>query len=259
MIGLVRLELLKLRTVRSSYGLLGLAAALTALDAVLRASRAGNGRIAPLDTAAGLRTVCTLTGFAMLMAMVLGATTASGEFRHGTATLTYLESPNRARVLIAKALCAALCGLALGAIGAAVATGIGLAFVAGRGYDVALAGGTIARYGIGAGLAAALLAAVGVGVGSLVRAQIAAVVGVLIWAIFVESIVGGLFNSIGPYLPFTAATTLAGASLGGGGFGFAGTSTATALPFAAAAALIAAVTLVIAFAAARTTVTADIS
>ena len=85
---LVRIELLKLRTTRLTYGLLALAAALTALDPVLRAARAGHGKLAPLSTATGLTSVLTVTGFAMIIACVLGVTVSSGEFRHQTATLT---------------------------------------------------------------------------------------------------------------------------------------------------------------------------
>lgn len=260
MIGrLVRIELLKLRTTRTPAGLLGIAVALTALDATLRASRAGNKNIPPLDTADGLRAVSTLTGFALLMSLVLGATLAGGEFRHGTATLTYLEFPARRRVLMAKALAAALCGLGFGAAGAGVSTGIGLAFVAGHGDPVMLAGTTLARYGLGAMLGAALLAVLGVGLGSLVRSQLASVVGALIWAFFVETIVGGFFNSISPYLPYTTATTIAGSRLGGGGFGFAGSNTATPLPFGVAAALVCAVAVAVSAAAAGTTVRADVT
>ena len=259
MIRLIGIELLKVRTTRTGFGLLAGEVALTALDAILRASRAGSGKLAPLNTAAGLTNVLTLTGFALLMAALLGATMSSGEFRHATATLTYLAYPNRTQVLIAKTLAAAIAGLAFGVIGAAISTGVGLTFVAAHGYPVALAANTITGYALGAVLGAALLAAVGAALGSLIRSQLAVVVGILVWALFVESIVGGLFNSLGPYLPFTAATTLAGAKLGGGGFGYTGSSAATALPFAAATALVIAATVLIATVAARTTVTADIS
>jgi hypothetical protein len=101
-------------------------------------------------------------------------------------------------------------------------------------------------------LGAGLLAAVGVGLGTLVRAQLGAVIGVFAWAFFLEAIVGGLFNSVGPYLPFTATTTLAGSRLGGGGFGFSGSSSATPLPFVAAASLVAGVALVLSAVAAQT-------
>src|ERR1035437_4949842 len=72
---------------------------------------------------------------------------------------------------------------------------------AGHGYPISLAGTTIARYAAGTVLGAALLAAVGVALGTLVRAQLGAVIGVFAWAVFVESIVGGLFNAVGPYPP----------------------------------------------------------
>ena len=43
MIRLIRVELLKLRTTRLTYGLLATAAALTAVFAVIEAARAGRG------------------------------------------------------------------------------------------------------------------------------------------------------------------------------------------------------------------------
>ena len=117
------------------------------------------------------RPVPTAVGFGLVLATVLGVTVSSGEFRHGTATSTYLATANRRRVMIAK-------------------------------------------------LAFGWLAAVGVALGTLVRSQIAAVACVFIWSIFAGTIVGGVFNGIGPFLPFTAADTMAGARLGSGGFGF---------------------------------------
>jgi hypothetical protein len=101
--------------------------------------------------------------------------------------------------------------------------------------------------------------AVGVAVGSLIRSQLGATVGIFVWAFFVESTIGGLYNSIDPYLPFTAATTLAGSRLGGGGFGFGGGSSATPLPFLAATALVTGVLLLISTLAATTTVKQDIT
>lgn len=125
------------------------------------------------------------------MALLLGAIVASSEFRHATATLTYLACPSRPRVLIAKALAAALAGTAMGAIGAGTTFGVAMAFIAGRHDSLVLAAGTMVRYGLGAMLGAALLGALGVAVGSLIRSQIAVAVGAVVWAFFVESIVGG--------------------------------------------------------------------
>ena len=109
-------------------------------------------------------------------------------------------------------------------------------------------------------MGAALLAALGVAVGSLVRSQLATVIGIFVWAIIIESVIGGLYTSVRPYLPYTAATTLAGAKLGGAAFGPAhGLNGGGPLPFAAAAALIAVIATATALIASRTTLRRDIT
>ena len=259
---LIRAELLKLRTARVNYGLFLTSAVLTALFATLEAARAGNrtSAVAPLSTASGLTTVTTVTGFAMLLSAVLGVIVASGEFRHNTATLTYLGAPDRARVLAAKTVASAAGGAIFGLVSAIIATGVGLAFVAGGGDQVALGVGTLVGHAAGATLAAALLATVGVGLGSLVRSQLAGVIGIFVWGVLVESVIGGLFTSVRPYLPYTAATTMAGAQLGGAAFGPAhDLSGGGPLPFAAAAVLVAGIAAAISLVAARTTVLDDVT
>jgi ABC-2 type transport system permease protein len=259
---LIRVELLKLRTTRLSYGLLATAAGLTALFSVIEASRAGSaGRITPLYTAAGLNAVISGGVFALILAAVLGVTVSSGEFRHSTATLTYLATPRRGRVLLAKTAAGAGAGALFGLVGYVIAAGVGLTFVAARGYHVAIGDATLARYAIGHVVAAALLAAIGVALGSLVRSQLAAVIGVFVWAVVIESLLGSLFNAVQPYLPYTAATTLAGTALGRAAFGPANgaSTTATPLPFAAATALLAGLAIALSVLAARTTVPRDVT
>jgi ABC-type transport system involved in multi-copper enzyme maturation permease subunit len=260
-ITLVKAELLKLRTTRATLGLLATAAGLTVLFSIIEAARAGTNSVASLSTSAGLNAVITGGVWALLFAAVLGVTVSSGEFRHGTATATYLATPRRDRVLAAKAVAAAFAGAVFGFVGWLIATGVGLGYVAADGYHMPLSDATLARYAAGHILAGALLAAIGVGLGSLVRSQLPAVISVFIWTIVVESIVGDQYNAIQPYLPYTAATTLSGSVLGGAAFGPAhgATSGASPLPFAAAAALLAAVALVVGVVAARTTVGRDVS
>ena len=256
---LLRIEVLKIRTTRATYGLLACGAALTSLVAILRASRAGNGHTAPLSTTTGLTTVLTAVGFGLVLATVFGVTVSSGEFRHGTATSTYLATPNRARVMIAKLVAGAGFGLVFGALAFGVTCCVGLGFAAAGNDGVALSALTILGYGGGTVLACGALAAVGVALGTLVRSQIAAVAGVFIWSIFAETIVGGVFNGIGPFLPFTAADTMAGARLGSGGFGFSGSWSASPLPFVAATGLLVAVAVTLAATAAHTTLKTDIT
>ena len=258
---LIRTELLKLSTIRVTWGLLAGAAALSALFASLEASRAGQGNsgVPPITTATGLLTVTTVTGFGMLLAAVLGVISATGEFRHGSATLTYLATPSRTRVLAAKAAAAACFGAGFGLVAALVSVGIGVGVAAGHPGGPP-SGRPLAGHAAGAVLGGALLGALGVAIGSLVRSQLAAVIGIFVWAVVIESLLGGLFTAIRPYLPYTAATTLAGTQLGGAAFGPAHDLAGHGpLPFVAAAALIVAVTGAVALIAARTTVPRDIT
>jgi ABC-type transport system involved in multi-copper enzyme maturation permease subunit len=259
---LVKVELLKLRTVRVSFGLLLTSAVLTALFAILEATQAGKSGsgVGPLDTASGLLRVTTVTGWSMMFAAVLGVIVASGEFRHASATLTYLTEPHRTRVMIAKALAALCTGSLFGLVSAIIATGVGLSFTAARGYSVTLSTEEMLGHGAGAMLGAALFAVIGVGLGSLIRSQLAGVIGVFVWGLVIESTIGGLFTSVRPYLPYTAATTLAGIKLGAAAFGPAhGVAGGEPLSFVAATALVAGVAVLIGAIAAYTSLGRDVS
>ena len=256
MITAIRTELLKLRTTRLAAGMLAVAAGWTGLVAAIEASRAGPGGMVPsLATTAGLRDVITSTGFALIIAAAYGTTITTSELRHHTITDTYLDEPDRRRVLFAKVITAGLTGLVFGAVGTAVTTGIGLAFAGAHG-DHIIAAGTIARYAAGAILGAGLLSAAGAAIGSLVANQIGAIIAVFAWGFGVEQIVGGVFRPLTPYLPLMASETMAGASNGGmpplpKGF--------TPLPFAGVVGLVAATTLILAIIASTTTVNRDIT
>ncbi len=256
---LIRTELLKLHTIRATYGLGLLVIAHTALFASLEATRAGR-KVAPISTAEGLSTVSTATGVTMILAAILGVILASGEYRHTSASLTYLATPRRGRVLTAKATAAAIVGYAYGILAGLVATATALIFIAAHHDHVTLSTATLAWHIAGAGLGAALLAAIGVAIGSLIRAQVPDIIGTLIWCLVIESILGGSITTIRPYLPYTIATTLGGAKLGAGAFGPGYTvSTQHALPFAIAAIALAALGALLALLATRTTIQHDIT
>lgn len=258
---LIRVELLKLTSTRLGYGLLAVVAVLTPVWTSVEASRAGraNGP-EPLFTAAGQTSIIAGGVWSMIIALVLGVTISSGEFRHHTATNTYLAAPDRNRVLAAKAVVGAIGGAVFGIVGYAMALAVGLSFTAADGYRLVIGAGTLADWGIGRVVGTALLGAVGVVIGSLVRSQLAGVVGVFVWTLLVESLIGGLFDAARPYLPYTAATALAGTPLGAANFGPSrGVAGVAPLPFAAATALLAAIAVAGSLAAARTTIPRDIS
>jgi ABC-2 type transport system permease protein len=261
----IRIELLKLRTLRLTYGLTAAAAGLSVLFSGLAASRAGSANahaapLPPLSSVAGITTVTTTTGFALLMSAVLGITLSTGEFRYGTATLTYLSCPDRNRVLAAKAAAAAVVGALIGLVGAAGASLTGLAFAAARGDADRLGAASVAGHVLGTALAAALLAAAGVGLGSLLRSQLGAVIGVFTWALIGETLLGGFYRASRPYLPYAAATGLGGTPPGEAALGLVRTGPGAApLPFAACFALILGVTIALCAAAAAVTLQRDIT
>ncbi|HVA09703.1 MAG TPA: hypothetical protein VNG12_23510 [Acidimicrobiales bacterium] len=249
----IRTELLKLGTARLPWGLLGLAVGLCSLHNILFDSNAGgtgHTSIPSLATYAGQSQAIWVPGELFLIATVLGVIVASGEFRHRTATGTYIATPNRGRVLAAKAIAASVMGLLFGLTGAAVSTAVGLGFTSAGGHHVLLSADTIARYAAGATVGSAILAAAGVAVGSLIRSQVGAIITVFVWGFVIEQTIGSVYNSAQPYLPYTAAAAMAGVKLG---------SATTSLPFVAALALLIALVVLVSVIAERTTLNADIT
>jgi len=260
MTGALHAEFLKLATSRLVAALTALAVALTALIGVLEAATAGTGKgmaIPSLATGGGLRDNLASTGFALLVAALLGVAIASAEFRLRTATDTYLDQPRRVRVLTAKIVAAGTAGAALGIAVAATATGITLGFAASRGYPLALPDPAIARYAGGTVIGSALLAAAGAAVGSLIRHQVGAVIAVVAWGLVVELVVGATATTAGRFLPYTAAAMMAGDANGGGMPQIP--RGVTALPYPAAIAVLAAVAVALAAVAAFTTVRRDVT
>jgi ABC-2 type transport system permease protein len=260
---MIRIELLKLTTIRMFYVLLGSAAGITALFSILEAALsggAGKNKPAPVYTVSGFHSVASGGIWAMIFAAVLGVTIATGEARFHTATLTYLAVPARGKVLAAKIAVGAITGALFTLTGFVISFGSAIGFVLGRGHRIPVSALELARLGGGYLLAGALMAVIGVCAGALVKSQLAAIVGVLVWATIIESVIGGLYHPIWPYLPYTAASTIAGIPIGGAAFGPAhGGSDGTSLPVFAAAAVVAALAAVFAVVASRTTLREDIT
>ncbi len=205
MTALLRSELLKLRTTRTTAalvaGMLGLVVLVTLLngyatDAAFIAQRGhqfellANGSIA--------------SAFAALLGVML----FTGEFRHGTIRPTLLASPGRGRLVLAKLVASTLVGTCLGIVGVAVSFGLGELALSTRGTAFALDGGDVALVLGGAVAASALWGAFGVGFGAIVRNQVAAIVILLVWVLFVESILFALVPGVGRYLPGEAGNAL---------------------------------------------------
>ena len=205
---LVRAEFTKLRTTRLIYGLAAVMAAFAVLTVAANVlDRQGAPPLSADSFPMLVAGPVTLLSGAALLLGILGM---AGEFRHQTVTQTFLVTPDRGRVVAAKLIAYPLAGIALAitilAVTAAVATG----WLAAKGITPSLLDARLGRVLLGAVLAAGLCGLVGVGVAALVRNQVAALVGVLVWVLLVEGLLMSLLNapSLGKWLPSAAAAAL---------------------------------------------------
>ncbi len=207
---LVRAELAKLRTIRLVFGVAATMAAfsvLTVVANVTSAGQQGNPQLSADDLPALVGAPATLLSGAALLLGILGMT---GEFRHHTITQTFLTTPDRGRVVAAKLAAYTLVGFGVATLGLAVTTAVALPWMNAKGLSVSLFDGGLGRVLVGTLLAASLSGLVGVGVGALIRNQVAAVVGVLVWVLVVEGLLLSLVNvpGLGKWLPSAAAAAL---------------------------------------------------
>jgi ABC-2 type transport system permease protein len=203
---LIRAELLKLRTTRMFWG--NVAAAL--LFVPLAVALAVNTGAEPLDSSTGVRNVIAAASSGAVMLLVIGILAIGGEFRHGTATTTFLISPDRRRVVWAKLAAVSLVGVAVATAASLLTLAVALPWLSAKGVAVSSHGRDIALGLLGALAATVLAALVGVGFGSLVRNQTTAITVALIWSQIVEGLVVGFVPAVGRWFPGGAANALAG-------------------------------------------------
>jgi ABC-2 type transport system permease protein len=207
MIRLVRAEFTKLATTRVVYGMAAVMAAFAVLTVVAGMAYAGreeNPSLSADSLAMFVAAPVTLLAGAALLLGILGMT---GEFRHQTVTQTFLVTPDRGRVVTAKLVTYPLAGIALALVTLAVTAAVAAGWLAAKGITPSLADARLAPIVGVALLGSGLCGLVGVGIGALVRNQVAALVGTLVWVLLVEGLLMGLLNapSLGKWLPSAAA------------------------------------------------------
>ena len=205
MTALLRAELLKVRTVRSWWAYL---IAIVLLAGIATASDVGPHDAARDQLQFQVRLV-DAAGIAALIAIILGITIVTTEFRHGTITPALLVEPHRGRMLAAKAVAAGLLGAAfalLALVAIALVAGIWLTAVDAELHlldqDVLVRAAQMILLGV-------LWTLFGVAIGSIVHSQVAALVGTLVWVFLGETLVWGLLglidlDGVASYLPFRA-------------------------------------------------------
>jgi ABC-2 type transport system permease protein len=217
-INLLRAEWRKVTTVKLGWGMLLGALALAALGVVAQiASNGVRGNVAlPLNDAATQRSVAASASSAYLFSVVVGIILITTEYRHFTSRPTFLIEPRRGRVIVAKLIVAALVGVIYGIACAALTAAIMGPWLGAMGITVGWISNGVLLSMLGDIVVIAIFAVVGVGLGVLVRNQIAAVIGALVYLFVLEPLVDiiPVVKNAYPYLPGAAASAITGASRG---------------------------------------------
>lgn len=220
MTALVRAELLKIRTTRTWWALLVGAFVLSALGVVGTALAAGSARGGPGGPVPGLSDPATVRtvyaagfGGTYLFTLILGIIGMNGEYRHQTASVTFLATPTRLPVVGAKLIAYAVAGLGYAIVCTAFAVVLGASLIAFRGFPTRLTSDQVPQTLGLVVLAVAVWAIVGVGVGTLLRNQLAAVLTAVGAVLVVEPLGTLLLNhyhlgDVARFLPSSASSAI---------------------------------------------------
>ncbi|HEY3686658.1 MAG TPA: ABC transporter permease [Streptosporangiaceae bacterium] len=206
---LVRAELLKLRSTNAWWLLLGLALAYCLLATGAFALAGSRGGDSPdLHSATGLGVVYGWVSQAYAFTLILGVLGVTTEYRHMTITATLLAVPRRGRLLLAKLLAYLVAGFVYAVVIVGVTFGFAAAVLSVRGLPVTAPGLDLPQIMLGGVLTITLYAPMGLAVGALVRNQVAAIVGTLIYFWWVETLLIFLLPAVGRWLPGGAAQAM---------------------------------------------------
>ena len=148
-----------------------------------------------------------------LIPLLMGVILVCAEYRHRAISSTFLATPRRQRVLVAKTIMALLIGLAMGVLLTALAAGLGAIIVAARGYPVLLTSNGIPRMLALMVVGLGVWAVFGLGFGALLKNQVAAILA----AVGLVTLVQGLLTlflrwvhlgTIAKILPSNASTAI---------------------------------------------------
>jgi ABC-2 type transport system permease protein len=203
-IGQLRAELLKQRSTQTTLALFSAMFGLVALAIALHVLTPAVSELA--TRADQLQTFEAGTRIGMLFAGLGGALAITAEYRYGTIRPTFLVTPTRSPVIVAKLAVSGMVGLGFGLVAGGLMAGAASAGLAARGIDIQLTSGDYVRVLIGGMAAAAMWAIVGLGVGAVVRNQIATLVGLCTWLLLVEHL---LPSDAGQYTPGAGGLAIA--------------------------------------------------
>ena len=215
---LIRTELLKQRTLRTFQAGVVAAPLIAGLIAAAILGAAGTQGNEPLGPESFVQAISGPVSVITVIALILGVIGMAGEYRHETITTTFLSTPRRRDVVLAKLIASSITGALIGALSVAASVAVAIPWLQLSDVSLNLSADTLS-VATGAIVSAALYGALGVSVGALIRNQTAACAAVLVWVLAVEGVIGDVLggSSFVRWLPVSAAGDIARAGAPGDG------------------------------------------
>ena len=209
---LLKSEFRKVLYVRSNWGLLIAAIFISALSTavtvpLLDADSTGALGVS-LETTMGVDAVYANAVSGYIFAIILGVMMMTGEFRHGTAVATFLTSPKRSRVVLAKIAVAALAAAVLMIMSALAGFLAGWLALQAVENPAEPSENIFLNLMLASVLAGVVLGIIGLAIGTLIKNQLLAIVATLVYLFVVDPLLLALAPEAGKYLPTGLITAM---------------------------------------------------
>jgi len=201
----LRAEFRKVLTTRLALWLLAFSIAFTALNVLLMvylvptSARLVNSAQL-LQIPAYVNSIVASCANASVFVLIIGIIGMTGEYRHMTITATFLASPRRAPVMLAKAIAYAVIGALFGIINFVVSITLATITLAGKEHAAIVPSESLQTLG-GVILGFAIYAILGVAVGSLIRNQVAALIIALVFVFLIQPLLSAFVDWTAAWLP----------------------------------------------------------
>ena len=190
MIGSIRSEWIKFRTVRANVILMSITLGLPLVLSVILAAVANNSMTDPSNSFGAA--VIAPSMVAVYLCGVLGVLGIGQEYRHNTIRVTFAAQPRRSIVLAGKAFVYATFGLIVGVVTPALCLVATAIIMRSRDLPYETDGAALA----GVAVLCLLTTLFGFGLGCIMRQPAGAIPVFLLWPLLVESIVGAILSSV---------------------------------------------------------------
>lgn len=172
-------------------------------------SRTGAPIFPPIDDPTIQTMALSGASSATIFIAVLGVIGITAEYRHRTVVPTFLATPNRWQVILAKFVAYLVFGLVFAVVASIAVVLVVMIWVNAAGGSFTL-GGDNSKVLVGSAIASALYGVIGVAFGALVRNQIGAVSGLLAYMFVIEPIISAIpaTASVYKFMPGGAAAAM---------------------------------------------------